>query len=242
MNGMKGKIKEVTLMSEALNEEVQILIYEPVNFSPLYKYHVLIAQDGQDYLNLGKIARLADHLLSKKQIDNTIIVAIPYKDVNDRKEKYHPNGEKHQQYIRFLADELTPYIDKEYPTFNMGMGRILLGDSLGGTVSLLAALTYPHTFGKIIMQSPYVNNHVIDKVKDFKLPHQLELYHVIGKQETEVKTTDGQIKDFIKPNRELHDVMKKKSYPIFYNEFDGDHTWTYWQPDLSRALKMMLSM
>ena len=46
----------------------------------------------------------------------------------------------------------------------MGYGRALIGDSLGGTVSLLTALQYPHTFGKVIMQSPLVNETVLRAV------------------------------------------------------------------------------
>ena len=69
------------------------------------------------------------------EIEDLIIVGIPYRDVHDRRKKYHPDGEQHAAYIRFLAHELVPYLDEEFPTYQIGTGRVLIGDSLGATVS-----------------------------------------------------------------------------------------------------------
>ena len=131
-----------------------MLVYLPASYSPLYKYSILITQDGKDYFQLGRIPRLADELLGNGEIENTIIVGVPYKNVQDRSRKYHPGGEENEDYIRFIAHELTPKLDELYPTYQMGKGRALIGDSLGATVSLMTALKYPHTFGKVILQSP----------------------------------------------------------------------------------------
>lgn len=241
METSKGFITDYTFMSKELDEEIQLLIYRPASFSPLYKYSILVAQDGKDYFQLGRIGRTADDLLKNREIENMIIVGIPYKDVMDRRRKYHPDGERNEAYIRFLAHELVPFLDKEFPTYQMGMGRALIGDSLGATVSLMAALQYPHTFGKVILQSPMVNEKVLNKVKEAQQPHLVNIYHVIGNEETEVKTTTNEVLDFLTPNRSLSELFAAKQFPYFYDEFDGNHTWTFWQPDLKRALKMMFS-
>lgn len=233
----KGSIKEYSFYSTELGEEIQLLIYLPANFSPLYKYSLLIAQDGRDYFQLGRIGRVADELLYEGQIENIIIVGIPYQSVADRRKKYHPDGEQNEAYIRFLAHELVAFLDQEFPTYHIGSTRALIGDSLGASVSLLTALQYPHTFGKLLLQSPFVNDQIIEKVRDFTEPQLLEIYHVVGNKETEVKMTNGEIADFLQPNRELSEVFLEMPYSYFYEEFDGDHTWTHWQPDLKRALK-----
>lgn len=235
----KGTIKELTIHSGELGEDIQLLVYLPANFSPLYKYSLLIAQDGQDYFRLGRIARWADEFLFQREIENLIIVGVPYKNVEDRRKKYHPSGSQNQQYIRFLAHELVPFLDQEFPTYHMGSTRALIGDSLGGAVSLMTALQYPHTFGKVLLQSPYVDEKVLDSVKNFSEEQLLQLYHVIGNQETEVSTTNGMLKDFLSPNRALSKIISAKPFTYFYEEFSGNHTWTYWQPDLRRALKML---
>lgn len=239
MSTRNGTIKSYMLQSEALAEEIELLVYLPYNFSPLYKYTLVIAQDGRDYFQMGRIGRVADELLANDEIENIIIVGIPYQDRFDRRRKYHPDGEQHAAYVRFLAHELAPFLDEEFPTYQMGYGRALIGDSLGGTVSLLTALQYPHTFGKVIMQSPLVDENVLHAVQKFQNPHLIEIYHVIGTQETDVPTTDGKRSNFIEPNRELHQLLNVKGFPNFYDEFDGTHTWKYWQADLKRALLEM---
>ncbi|MDR7000769.1 alpha/beta hydrolase-fold protein [Neobacillus niacini] len=239
MSFPKGTIKELTFQSLELGEEIQLLVYLPANFSSLYKYSLLIAQDGKDYFQLGRIGRLADELLFERKVENLIMIGIPYKNVEDRRRKYHPDGDQNKQYIRFLAHELVPFIEKEFPTYHMGSTRALIGDSLGATVSFLTALQYPHTFGKVLLQSPLVNEKVLASVRSCSEPELLEVYHVVGNQETEVPTTDGKVSNFIEPNRILSKVMKDKPFSYFYEEFDGNHTWKYWQPDLRRALTMM---
>ncbi|WP_306009282.1 esterase family protein [Bacillus sp. MMSF_3328] len=240
MEIQKGTIKEISFQSRELGEELDILIYLPPSYSPLYKYSLLIAQDGKDYFQMGRAGRAADELLHKREIENVIIVGIPYKNVHDRRSKYHPEGDKHRAYIRFLAHELVPYLDAEFPTYQMGQGRILAGDSLGASVSLLASLEYPHTFGKTILQSPYVDESILKAARSFPTPGLLNIYHVIGTQETEVKTTKGEIEDFLTPNRSLSSILSEKGFQYFYDEFEGNHTWKYWQPDFKRALKHML--
>ncbi|CAM5190061.1 Enterochelin esterase-like enzyme OS=Ureibacillus acetophenoni OX=614649 GN=SAMN05877842_101269 PE=4 SV=1 [Ureibacillus acetophenoni] len=232
----KGTIQDVAFFSEALQEEIELLIYVPANYTPLYKYNILIASDGKDYFQLGGISKLADELIEDYEIENIIIVGIPYKNIHDRKNKYIPTGEKHEAYLRFLAHELVPYLDKEYSTLQMGSTRALIGDSMAATVSLLGVLKYPNIFSKAILQSPYVDEHVLSIVKESQTQSQLSIYHVIGKEEIEVVTTDKTVKDFLTPNRQLHQLLSEKGYKIFYEEFEGNHTWKYWKPDLRRAL------
>ncbi|OZI13045.1 hypothetical protein CEW92_03415 [Bacillaceae bacterium SAS-127] len=235
----RGTIQDEKIYSKELGEEIELLVYLPANFSPLYKYALLIAQDGKDYFQMGRIPRVADELLAEEEIENVIIVGVPYANVEDRRRKYHPDGEQQEAYIRFLAHELVPFLDEKYPVYHVGYGRALAGDSLAATVSLMTALRYPHTFGKVIMHSPYVDDKVLQAVETAEDYKHLSLYHVIGTGETEVKTTNGTIADFLTPNRKLHALLDKKGFDSFYDEFDGIHTWKYWQPDLKRALLRM---
>ena len=238
----RGTVQDITLFSDALQEDMQLLIYIPANYSPLYKYTVLIASDGKDYFQLGRIPRVADELLENKEIENMIIVGVPYKSVEDRRRKYHPSGEQHDAYLRFLAHELVPYIDEKYPTYQIGMGRALIGDSLAATVSLLAAVKYPNIFGKVLLHSPMVNEDVLTKVENVRTPHSFSVYHIIGKQENEVKTTTGKVENFLDPNRQLNSLMKEKGFSLFYDEFEGDHTWKHWETSLIRGIKMNFSL
>ena len=163
-----GKIEEISFYSKALDEEMQLLIHLPHQYSPLYKYSVLIASDGKDYFQYGRIGRVVDELVYDGDINNMIVVGIPYKSVKERRRMYHPDGDRHEDYIRFLAHELVPYIDENYPTYQVGAGRGLIGDSLAATISLLTALKYPNCFGKVILHSPYVDDICIRKGGGFE--------------------------------------------------------------------------
>ncbi|WP_338781132.1 esterase family protein [Metabacillus sp. FJAT-52054] len=239
MEKQTGVVKEASFFSGALNEDLTVLTYLPKSYSPLYKYSLLIAQDGQDYFRLGRIARQYESLLENGGLENVIIVGIPYKNVQDRRTKYHPDGEKFPAYKRFLAHELVPFLDREFPTYQVGQGRALIGDSLAATVGFMTALDYPSIFGKIIMQSPYVDEKVLNAVMQYDAEPNLTIYHQIGEKETDVKTTAGEVQNFIEPNRKLQKAIEKKGFPYTYEEFDGDHTWTHWQPLLPKALKAM---
>lgn len=232
----KGTVKDVTFFSNALNEELELLIYIPANYSPLFEYNILIASDGRDYFQLGGIPRLADQLIDDYVIENMIIVGVPYKDYQDRKRKYIPTGDQFEAYMRFLAHELVPFLDAEFSTSQMGGGRALIGDSMAATISLMTAIHYPNIFGKAILQSPFVDEHVLQAVRQAKNLNTLSLYHIIGLREKEVILKDKSVKDFLTPNRELNQLFVSLGVDTFYEEFDGNHTWTYWKPDLKRAL------
>lgn len=237
--GRKGTMEEQIVNSIYLNEKMTIKIYKPSSFSPLYKYHVCIMQDGNDYMQLGRIATLSDRFHEDQTIENTIFVGIHYQDKYDRRNKYHPDGEQFVDYMKFLANEVVPMLDEQLPTYNIGGSRSLMGDSLAGTMALMTALKYPNTFGKVIMQSPYVDDYVIEQVQASTNVQSMEIYHTIGTEETEVDTTNGAVKDFLSPNRQLKELLEEKCSHYTYHELDGNHTWKHWQKDLKRAIPTM---
>ncbi|ARK29406.1 esterase family protein [Halalkalibacter krulwichiae] len=238
---LEGTISDATISSRELNEDIPLLIYTPPNFTPLQTYDILICQDGNDYFQIGRIPRLVEELITEGEIRETIVIGVPYPSVRERRKRYHPSGEKVEAYIRFLANELLPYIENTYPTHQLPSARTLAGDSLAATVSLITALRYPKLFSQVMMHSPYVDDKVLEEIRSCKSPEDIVLYHVIGTKETHVKTTDGNILDFVTPNREMYEVISKKSFSYTFNEFDGDHTWTYWQKDLPNGLTTLLS-
>lgn len=232
----RGSVKDVLFFSKALQEELQLYVYVPANYTPLQSYNLLIASDGNDYFQLGGITRVADELINDYEIEELIIVFVPYKNAADRREKYVPGGEKYEAYLTFLTAELMPYLESNYSIEHDPAGRGLIGDSMAATISLMGAITHPDIFGKAILQSPYVDEQVFEAVKNFNEPDKVSIYHIIGKQEDEVVTMEKKVEDFLTPNRELHELMKEKDFPVFYSEFNGNHTWKYWKPDLKRAL------
>lgn len=241
MSILKGTIEEFKIHSSVLEADIEAMVYLPPHYSPLYTYPLVIAQDGQDYFNLGRIASLSDRLTAEKSIRSTIIVGLPYNDKKQRWHRYHPEGEHHEAYLRFLTRELLPALERQYAVEHLAGERYLIGDSLGAAFSLITALRYPNTFGNVIMQSPFVDGDMIKKVVRFDAASQISIYHSIGTEETAVETTWGDHRDFLAPNRDLHKAISEKPFASYqYVENEGNHTWTYWQNDLEKALRAML--
>ncbi|WP_188208046.1 alpha/beta hydrolase [Alkalibacillus aidingensis] len=235
--GRDGSMVERVIDSEYLDEEITLNIYRPENYSPLYKYYLCIVQDGDDYYQLGRLANVSDELHKEGKIENTIFCGIHYKDREDRWDKFHPDSDKQAAYIKFLRFEVVPILDRELPSYHVKSCRALMGDSLGGTVSLMTALTYPNTFGKVIMQSPYVDERLKNMVQESDEIDTMSIYHSIGDDEEEVETTFGDIDDFFHPNRELNKLLKDKVSDYTYKELEGDHTWKQWQAGLPDAIR-----
>ncbi|MFG6149429.1 alpha/beta hydrolase [Halobacillus sp. B23F22_1] len=239
--GRKGKFQNFTISSQYLNEDMTIKVYTPENYSPLYKYHFCIMQDGDDYFQMGRAATLSDKLHSDREIENTIFIGIHYNDKYDRQDKYHPDGKKQGDYVNFLVREVVPLLDEELPGFSIGKGRTLVGDSLAGTLALMTAARFPNIFGNVIMQSPYIDEHVLEYIQSINDLSNLTIYHTIGNQETDVKTTDAARKNFLKPNLELRQYLDKQPLSYVFYELEGDHTWGSWQKDFPNALKTMFA-
>ncbi|MDQ0160268.1 alpha/beta hydrolase [Alkalibacillus salilacus] len=235
--GRDGSMIEREIESEYMNETFTLSIYRPENYSPLYKYYLCIVQDGDDYYQLGRLARVSDNLHAEGKIENTIFCGIHYQDRDDRWHKYHPDSEMQENYMKFLRFEVVPILDKELPSYHVKSCRVLMGDSLGGTVSLMTALKYPNTFGKVIMQSPFTDERIEQLVKDSSEIDTMSIYHTIGLDEEKVETTYGDIEDFLNPNRKLNQLLEERVSDYKYKELKGKHTWKQWQKDLPNAIE-----
>jgi pimeloyl-ACP methyl ester carboxylesterase len=50
-------------------------------------------------------------------------------------------------YLKFMVEELKPYIDKNYSTLPSSADTFLLGSSMGGLISIYALAKYPEVYG-----------------------------------------------------------------------------------------------
>jgi enterochelin esterase-like enzyme len=240
-NERKGTIVDDSIFSEQLNQKVPLMVYLPHNYSSLYTYPTLYLQDGEDYFSLGKIARFLDQLIDEQKIEKCIVIGVPVENKRERLVMYRSKGSKYERYKRFFAEELVPYIDKSYATHPISGARAIMGDSLGGSISLDIALLYPYTFHYVISQSGAFYEGTIERVLSFEQsPSLLSIYQTIGSEETNVDTSIGDL-DLLSLNREVKDIIEKKKIPLYYNEYKGDHTWGYWQEDIPNILMFLWS-
>ncbi|SUM32358.1 esterase [Staphylococcus gallinarum] len=114
------------------------------------------------------------------------------------------------------------FIDRTFPTFKVGNSRILLGDSLAGSVALMTALSYPRVFSQVGMLSPQHDEVITTMFDRCQFQEQLTIWHIVGLEEDDFELpTTGKRADFLTPNRELNQLIATSGVTYHYFEFDG---------------------
>ncbi|WP_202081115.1 alpha/beta hydrolase [Caldalkalibacillus salinus] len=232
---LKRTINKENISSEYLNEERSVRVYLPPGYNDLVSYPVVYAQDGQDIFMYGRIATLANELILDHGVDPFIIVGIDV-DKKHRTSEYSTNGEKSEAYRSFVVKELIPFIEAHYPVKDSIGHRVLIGDSLGGTVSLDLAMDNPDFFSKVISLSGAYFEPTTEKLSNKKTLEHLDLWMLVGTLETAVDTSMGTL-DFLEWNRKTRATLEEKGAKVFYKEEEGDHIWGFWQKELPEAIK-----
>lgn len=188
--------KEITLRSEILNEDRDILISLPDNYMKSNKkFPVLYILDGGTHFQQAKGA--TSYLAMQGLSPEIIVVAIPN---IDRNRDFTPNyvnrmqtsggGEK---FHNFLEKELIPHIEKKYRASRY---KILMGHSLGGMFAAYSLLEFPGVFNSYISVSPYFqydDNYIVNQAKSklrSKYSKTLSFYMTIGDEPGYLETLD----------------------------------------------------
>ena len=156
-----------TIYSKILGENRKITIQAPSSINKHDAYPVLYLLDGEAFTTMvgGQVQYLSE---AYKIIPNLIVVGIHNTDRTRDLTPTHsiigPNGKPDtsanafgknsgggESFLRFIRDELMPYIETNYPTAPY---KILAGHSLGGLISLHCLTNHPEYFNAYIALSP----------------------------------------------------------------------------------------
>lgn len=234
----KRTIVKDEVTSELLGENRSLRIYLPPGYNELLSYPVIYCQDGEQFFNFGRIATTLTRLILDEDLEPAIVVGVDVNNAN-RTSEYAPEGERHDRYCQFFAEELLPYVESRYPVRTERTERILAGDSLGGTVSLHLALDYPSLFCRVISLSGAFFDITRERIKQEDDLSWLEIYMLIGLDETDVTTERGTF-DFVRENRLTQTFLEEKKATLLYIEKPGKHIWGFWQVELAATLHYFL--
>ncbi|MBL0388806.1 esterase family protein [Tumebacillus sp. ITR2] len=232
---LTGTVERVEIQSQFLGETREVHVYLPHNYSPLYKYPVLYINDGSDYMMMGRMITLLNERFQDRTAGRFLVVFVPV-DKALRSDEYHPEGARHEGYVRFFADELVPAIEDRFAAFPMGPARGIMGSSLGATAALHTLLQYPKKFHYVALQSGAFKESTFAELEGRRDLATVPVYQVVGLQEATFKSGNGKIIDILALNRRLRDLLQAQGVDVQYAEYDHDHTWGFWQEDLPRAL------
>ncbi len=228
------------------NRRVSVLL--PYDYYRTNKeYPVLYLMDGQNLFEEGapfgsweinkKMAVLAE-----KNMHEVIIVCIDHAG-KKRIEEYTFPSHKNEKgrgnlFLNWLLNKLMPFINKRYRTLqdvtNTGIG----GSSLGGLISLMAGITHPDVFGKLMILSPSLWK-IIDQIYQrlIYLPlvsHNQYIYLYSGQKEASNMT--GFLRDFYQQLFKIYPANDRIHLSI--NEI-GEHAERFWGKEFPFALKYL---
>ncbi len=223
----KGSLTTHTIESEALAQTRTIVVYAPVAETESAR-PVVYFQDGSDYLNLIDTADLLDRLIANGDIQPLVAVFIP--PVN-RYVEYDNNDD----YVKFLADELTPFVQRMYGAGETAEQTAVLGSDLGGRIALHATLTRPDVFGLAASHSGWLTE---EQLQLLTLQEgEATRYHlVVGSYETAIGSNDGQI-NILELNRQFDQALQRAGIEHRYAEYPEGHSWGLWQAHVGSALR-----
>ena len=147
------------------------------NYNVLYMHDGQMLFDSTSTWNKQewKVDEVASQLMQENKVQDFIVVAIwnipnlrhmdlypkkSYESLSkELKEKIQMEAKKSQfpfddskinsdNYLKFIVEELKPYIDKKYSVFTTANHTAIMGSSMGGLISMYALCEYPTIFGK----------------------------------------------------------------------------------------------
>ncbi len=147
--------KSISYYSTVLNEERTIFIACPENYNENEnRYTVLYTMDGERYFRYT--VALVQFLAQTGRIPQMIVVGIP-NTVRSRDFSYKRTADKPlmgaDYFIRFLKEELIPFVDQNYRTTSY---RIIKGWCATGIFCIYILFDQPDLFNAYIASSPYL--------------------------------------------------------------------------------------
>lgn len=166
-----GTLKRYDQFASKYVDARNVAVWLPDNYSSDKKYAVIYMHDGQMLFDAGTtwnkqewgVDEAMGRLSKEKKIKDCIVVGV-WNITNLRTAEYFPKnalnylpeGERIKaiegkfladNYLKFLVEELKPFIDKEFSTKLDVQSTFLMGSSMGGLISLYGVCEYPEVFG-----------------------------------------------------------------------------------------------
>ena len=243
-----------------LGRRRRVLVYLPADYGrqPNRRYPVLYLHDGQNVFDAATsfgsewgVDETLDRLRAAGQdATGSIVVAID-NGQEFRADEYIPwpsaalvdqphHGGQGGAYVDFLALTLKPYVDSHYRTRPEAAHTGVAGSSLGGLISVYAALKYPRVFGRVGAFSPafWVCN---DSLRAFAKTHPAaptaRFYFVCGPKESETM-----LPLMAAWRAELRAEGMPAANISFHAPADGQHREWFWRLEFPAAYQFLFGL
>jgi enterochelin esterase-like enzyme len=230
-----GEIVEVQVRSRALQRTVPVQVYLPARFRRSATYPLLVVHDGPDFLQYAAAKTSLDNLIHRLDVAETVVAFLR---PEDRLTEY-ANSTAHS---RFLAQELLPALETQFPLVAKPSGRCLLGSSFGAVASFSAAVRSPETYGSLVLMSgsfvstdigmDHGGGEVFDPVVKFVNKYRARPTHVAER----LFVSCGVYEPLITHNRSMVPTLESTGMTVRFVETRDGHNWENWRDQLRDAL------
>ena len=218
---------DVRISSEVLGYDLQYRVYVPEGVESATDLPVLFVTDGAGYIGQGRMPEVLDRLIESGQIKPLVAVFVDARDPDNlRSNRRNSQFFCNRDYLSFFTDELIPLIERSYPVGRSRDQRAILGLSFGGTNAACFGLLGYESFSQIGMHSPA--NHPVKEL--------LPAYEEMPVLPLRIFLSTGNPDDNTQANRDFHNVLKDKGYPMKYVETLEGHNWDNWRPLIDDVL------
>ncbi|RZJ04345.1 MAG: alpha/beta hydrolase [Brevundimonas sp.] len=171
----QGRLTEHPAMPSAIIQPRDVTVWLPPGYDAAAdaRWPVLYMHDGQNLFDAGRapygaewgvdehVARLAANgqirtpivvgvgntpLRLREYVPAELIAALP-DDMRGDIQAIYGGEPLSDGYLRFLVEELKPFIDRTYRTRPGREDTVVMGSSMGGLISLYAMMKHPEVFG-----------------------------------------------------------------------------------------------
>jgi glycosidase/predicted alpha/beta superfamily hydrolase len=235
-----------------LDRTRRVWVYLPPGYATsTQRYPVLYMHDGQNVFDARTsfagewgVDETLDSLHGLGRED-AIVVAVD-NGGQKRFDEYSPwinaryGGGQGDSYARFLAQTLKPYVDRHYRTLPDRLHTGVAGSSMGGLISLYAALKYPDVFGRAGIFSPafWVAPEIYALARQAHPRPGTRIYIVTGGQEGDTPEV------YARDHQRMVDTLRAAGFAIGRDvrvaiRPDGKHAEWFWRREFPAAYEWL---
>ena len=235
-------ILNLTHKSQALGKQTNVIIMLPDKIEGQLKILYLLHGLSDNYEDwLYKTAVYRDVLASGK-----LAVVCP-----DGGKSFYSNMKGSHRYYDYISKELPEFVEKLIPTSGKREDRYIAGLSMGGYGALKIAMKNPENYvaaasfsGVTDVKYRYsISSFDMSAIYDGEIPDDEDLFYLAKNlNSAEIKPEIYQwcgLSDFMyEDNVRFRDLMNTLDFKYTYKESEGEHTWVYWDKQISRVIEL----
>lgn len=181
--------------------------------------------------------------MAKEHKAGVIIVAVDHGE-EDRVQELSPYDNPKlgkgygAKFLQFIAEPLKKHIDGKYRTKSDRLNTGIGGSSVGGLLSIYAALMFPQTFGKFMVFSPalWISEKIYFDAVHFFEPFETRIYlYAGGKEGTHMIPNVSKLKETLETQSFGYSRVKIKSSI----EAKGTHEESQWSKEFPKAFEWL---